>query len=57
MKPSVSTSLPPHQDEDWLPEKVKELGRKWLSMKLSEKEIESLKNIHITEYIMRRWCI
>ena len=44
-------------DEDWLPEEVKELGRKWLSMKLSEKEIESLKNIHITEYIMGRWCI
>ncbi len=44
-------------DEDWLPKEVKKLGEKWLSMKLSEKEVELLKNTHITEYVMERWCM
>ncbi len=43
-------------DEGFIPEEVKRLAEKWLTKKLSRKEVELLKNISITEYVMEKWC-
>jgi hypothetical protein len=42
-------------DEGFLPEEVKELGRKWAHGKLSWKEIEKLKEMTITEHVFSKW--
>ena len=42
-------------DEGFLPEEVKELGRKWVHGKLSWEEIEKLKGMTITEHVFRKW--
>jgi hypothetical protein len=46
-------------EEDWFPEEVRVIGRKWLNKKykgLSKKEINLLKKCNITEYVFARWC-
>jgi hypothetical protein len=42
-------------DEGWLPEEVRKTGAKWLTRRLSEEEIKSLKNLSVTEHIFARW--
>jgi hypothetical protein len=42
-------------DEGFLPDDVKELGRKWAHGKLSWKEIEKLKGMSITEHVFSKW--
>jgi hypothetical protein len=42
-------------DEGFLPDEVKELGRKWAHGKLSWGEVERLKKITITEHVLSKW--
>jgi hypothetical protein len=42
-------------NEGFLPEEVKELGRKWAHGKLSWEEIEKLKGMTITEHVFSKW--
>jgi hypothetical protein len=43
-------------DDSWIPVWVKESAQKWLSKGLNEGEIEKLKKLSVTEYILTRWC-
>jgi len=43
-------------DESILPEEVRKLGEVWLSRRLKNEEIETLKKLTITEYIFDKWC-
>jgi len=42
-------------EERWLPEEIRRLAEKWLFRGLNKREVELLKNISITEYMLRRW--
>jgi len=44
-----------HIDPSFIPNKVKKIAEVWLSKGLSRKEIETLKNITITEHVLERW--
>jgi hypothetical protein len=42
-------------DEGWLPEEVRKTGEKWLSRRLSGKNVKMLRSRSITEHIFARW--
>jgi len=43
-------------DEDWIPEEIRRAAEKWLSKDLSSREVEALKGLSITEYVLNRLC-
>jgi len=43
-------------DEDWMPEEIRRAAENWLSKGLSSREVEALKGLSITEYVLNRWC-